>query len=150
MAEISSQTSAQPIRLNFSDRTPVVVTPADEDRFMTTSAEAAYACRQAQDMLRWKHEFDRLLTHLHEWCRENKQQVSRTYMAASEDGLKVFILTKGPDYRFDFDDAISGLDVEVAKKFERCPTDVIQIPETPVGSLTSFFDSAKAWQIYGD
>ncbi len=117
---------------------------------MTTSAEAAYACRQAQDMLRWKHEFDRLLTHLHEWCRENKQQVSRTYMAASEDGLKVFILTKGPDYRFDFDDAISGLDVEVAEKFERCPTDVIQMPETPVGSLTSFFDSAKAWQIYGD
>lgn len=150
MAEMSSRTSARPIRLRFGDRTPVVVTPEDEDRFMTTSAEAAYACRQAQDMLQWKNEFDRLLTHLHDWCREKKGEVARTYMAPSDGGLKVFILTKGPDYRFDFDDAISGLDIEVANRFGRCPTEVIHMPETPVSSLTSFFDQSKAWQIYGD
>lgn len=150
MTDVSSQTSAQPIRLHFSDRTPVVVTPEDEDRFMTTSAEAAIACRQAQEMLQWKNEFDRLLTRLHDWCREKKEQVARTYMAPSDGGLKVFILTKGPDYRFDFDDAISGLDIEVANRFGRCPTEVIHMPETPVSSLTSFFDQSKAWQIYGD
>ena len=150
MTKISPQTISQPIRLRFDDQTPVVVTSEDEDRFMTTSAEAAYACRQAENMLHWKNEFDHLLAFLHKWCAGKDKQVARTYMAISEDGLKAFILTRGPEYLFEFDDAISALDIEVAEKFERCPTEVIQMPETPAGSLTSFFYPAKAWQIYGD
>lgn len=48
------QSTVEPIRLHFGDKTLVVVTPDDEDRFMTTSAEAAKACQHAQDMLHWK------------------------------------------------------------------------------------------------
>ena len=146
-----AQVAAEPIRLNFKDtKTFVLVTPEDEDRFITTAAEAAQACQQAQHMLEWKREFDELLRHIHVWGCNHATEVSRIYMAFSNDGLKVFVLTQGGDYNFDFDDTVSELDIELAKAFSRCPTDIMQLPETPVGALTSFFDTGKALQLYGE
>jgi len=144
-----SQKSVAPIRLHFGDQTRVVVTPDDEDRFMTTSAEAAQACRSAQDTLKWKAQFDALLGCVHLWCKGHAA-VARAYLGFSNDGLKVFILTIGSEYRFDFDDAISELDMELAQKFPRCPTEVLHFPEAPVESLTSFFDAGSALQLYGN
>jgi hypothetical protein len=71
-------------------------------------------------------------------------------MAYSNEGLMLFILTKGASYRFDLDDMVSDLDIELAQRFPRCPTEVSQLPDTPVESLSSFFDSGKALQLYGD
>lgn len=150
MAQTNRQVAVEPIRLSFGDERPVVVTPEDEDRFMTTAEDAARACEQAQDVLKWKKEFDRLLTYIHAWCLAHEGDVVRAYLAFSSDGLHVFILTSGDQYRFDFDDAVTALDIDLVDRFERCPTEITQIPSTPIGSLTSFFDPGATLQIYGD
>src|SRR3990172_5015939 len=95
-------TTAGPIRIHFRDDAPVVVTPDDEDRFVTTASEAARACRQAQDMLRWKREFDEFLAVVYRWCVRQKDVVSCAYVTFSPDGLQVFVVTSGDRYRFDF------------------------------------------------
>ena len=150
MVKSAAQPSIKPIRLRFNDDTPVVVVPQDEDRFMTTASDAAFACQQAQNMLRWKHEFDRFLARIHTWCNEKNKFVSRSYVAFSSEGLNVFVLTKGADYRFDIDDDVAKLDINLAKEFPQCPAEVSHFPEVPVESLSSFFHSAKALQVYGD
>jgi hypothetical protein len=151
MPKSETELRARPIRLHFTDvQTSVIVTPEDEDRFITTAAEAARACQHAQDALQWKHEFDQLLTQLYEWCRAHASDVSHAYMAFSPEGLHLFILTRGPGYRFDFDDAVSDLDIKLAERFPRCPTEFLQLPEVPIESLTSFFDPGKALQLYGE
>jgi len=144
-----NNTIADPIRLHFSDQTKVVVTPDDEDRFMTTAAEAARACEHVQNLFQWKQEFDRLLTHVHGWCKARNETVSRAYLAATGEGLDVFLLTAGPEYRFDFDDLVSELDIELARRFKNCPSGVTHFPDTPSEPLSSFFDPSKALQLYG-
>ncbi len=142
---------AEPIRLHFRDvDTQIVVTPEDQDRFVTTSSEAAQACKMAQDALRWKQEFDGFLKYIHDWCAKHTERVAYAYLSFSSDGLKLFLLTHGADYRFDFDDVVSDFDIELDKKFPNCPGEVMQLPETPVESLTSFFDPAKAFQLHGE
>ncbi len=151
MTDSAPIVQAEPIRLNFKDAdVVVVVTPEDEDRFMTTAAEAAYACKQAQDMLQWKREFDKFLRYIHRWCERHDTQVSHAYLAFSADGLNVFILTRGSEYRFDFDDTVTGLDAELVRQYPRCPAELMLLPETPDESLTSFFAPGTALQLYGD
>ena len=147
----SPSQGAEPIRLDFRDvDTQIVVTPDDQDRFVTTSSEAAQACKMAHDVLRWKQEFDGFLKYIHDWCAEQTERVAYAYLSFSSDGLKLFLLTHGVDYRFDFDDVVSDFDIELDKKFPKCPGEVMQLPETPVESLTSFFDPAKAFQLHGE
>ena len=148
MGHVSGPTT-EPIRLHFTDQTRVVVTPEDEDRFMTTAAEAARACRHVQDILKWKQEFDGLLRHVNEWCQAKVERVSSAYMTFSDDGLRLFLLSKGSGYRFDLDDMVSELDIEICNKFELCPTEVSHFPEAPIESLSSFFDAGQALQVYG-
>lgn len=143
-----SQLSADPIRLHFSDETRVVVTPEDEDRFVTTATEAARACQQAQNAVAWQREFDRFLTHVFEWCSARRETIAKSYLAFSPEGLELFLLTRGSDYRFDVDDIISELDIELAQKFPRCPTEITQLPEAPIESLHAFFDPGKSLEIY--
>lgn len=146
---ISEKPSVEPIRLHFSDQTKVVVTPEDEDRFMTTAADAARACEHVHNLFQWKQEFDRLLAHVHAWCKVHRDDVSRAYLAATNEGLDLFILTKGSDYRFDFDDPISTLDIDLANRFKNCPSGVTHFPDTSTEPLSSFFDPSKALQLYG-
>lgn len=148
MEQVSEPTT-KPIRLHFCDQTRVVVTPEDEDRFMTTAAEAALACRNAQNILKWNQEFDGLLRHVHAWCQTMAEDISSAYIGFSGDGLSLFLLSKGTDYRFDLDDVVSDLDIDIANKFEKCPTEVTHFPEAPIESLSSFFDPGKAIQLYG-
>lgn len=151
MTDSAAIVQTDPIRLHFKDAdVVVVVTPEDEDRFMTTAADAAYACKQAQDMLQWKREFDEFLRHIHTWCEKHETDLSHAYLAFSADGLNVFILTRGSEYRFDFDDTVTDLDAELARRYPRCPAELMLLPETPVESLTSFFAPGRALQLYGD
>ena len=141
----------EPIRLHFRDLdTRIVVTPDDNDRFVTTSSEAAQACKMAQDALRWNQEFEALLKHIHDWCAKHEERIANAFLSFSSDGLKLFLLTRGSKYRFDFDDAVSDFDIELDEKFKNCPSEIMQLPETPVESLTSFFDPAKAFQLHGE
>jgi hypothetical protein len=148
MTSADPQLSSEPIRLHFTDQTRVVVTPEDEDRFTTTAAEAVRACKNAQEVLSWREEFEKFLTHVYGWCR-TRETIAKAYLAFSDEGLELFILTRGSEYRFDLDDDISELDLDLGKGFKKCPTEITQLPETPVRSLHAFFDPGSALEIYG-
>lgn len=117
---------------------------------MTTAAEAARACKEAEDLLKWNKGFQSFLGYINAWCRKRPTDVARAYMSFSNEGLDVFILTRGSAYRFDMDDEIADLDIILAQQFPRCPAEVSHFPELPTESLTSFFDPQKALQLYGD
>lgn len=153
--ETPTRNRAEPIRIDFGEpMRPVVVTPENRDRFVITSAEAARACHQAdleKNKLReWQLHFERYLAHLNAWARDRTETVSRIYVAAGLDGLQAFVVTPGSDYRFELDDPITELDLEITAKFPDCPSHVMQIPEDPADSLDSFFSADAALQVHGD
>jgi len=151
MTKTTEQTkSSEPIRIDFHSVKQVVVTETDGDRFVTTSQEAALACRSALDLGAWKKEFDAFLAHINQWSKDRSSIVVRAYVGVSSEGLTVVIITKGELYRIDFDDEVTRLDIELANKFPACRADVLQSPESEPESRVPYISLDRAIQVYGD
>lgn len=143
-------TKKKAISLSFKSTEVVVVTPDDEDRFMTTAREAAHACSAAEDQKEWQDTFEQFLAHLNACCATFGDAVKACYVSAGDDGLRVFMATPGEDYDLSIADRITEIDVDLAKKFPRCPADCVQVPSKPPGSLDSFFSVENSLKVYGE
>lgn len=150
MSKATAPKGLAPLRLDFKSERRVVVVTEDEDRFVTTSRQAALACRHAEDQEDWSEEFQAFLGRIHEWCKLHKSLIDRAYVAFGEEGLKVFLVTKGTDYCSELDDPAGALDSELPEEFPRCPADVMHLPNRPLEALNTFFSPPEALQLYGD
>ena len=140
----------QPIVLDFRNvTTAVVVRPDEKDRFVTTVAEAARACQFAEQALQWQQEFGEFLRFVHDWSNQHAKAIRRTYVSPAPHGLEVFIVTAGDHYRFDLDDEVSRLDLDLVTRFSRCPAHVMHVPDESPDALESFFSPERALQVYG-
>ena len=150
MARTTDGSRAMPIRLDFQSVQQVVVTGNDGDRWVTTVKEAAQACRTALDFQAWKGEFEGFLARIHEWAKQHADVVSSAFVGISSEGLTGVIVTKGPDYRMELDDAITDLDIEVAKRFPSCRADILQSPDDEPESRIPYISVERAVQVYGN
>jgi hypothetical protein len=139
--------SAGPIHLNFRSVQQVVVEPEDENRFMMTAREAARACEVAQSEKELREAFNRLLVYLHEWCKTRGSTVHSAYVYSGDGCLNILICTQGPDYRFDFDDPVTELDLDLTRQFDWLTAEVMQVPEA---SREGHIALEKAIIVYGD
>ena len=149
-SNIKEKTPAEPIRLDFQSVQQVVVTSHDGDRWVTTVKEAAQACRSALDQKEWQEQFEGFLGHIHEWAKSHSDIVASAFVGISSEGLTGVIITKGPNYRQDFDDEITELDIELAKRFPSCRADVLQSPEEEPEARIPYISLERAVQVYGD
>lgn len=139
-------THAGPIHLNFRSVQQVVVEPEDENRFMMTAKEAARACESAQNMKDVREQFTQLLVHLHSWCAAH-EAVHAGYAYPGDGYLNILVCTKGERYRFDFDDEITDLDMDLTRRFDWLRAEVLQIPESAKEGNVAL---EKAILVYGD
>src|ERR1700691_829200 len=116
------------LRLDFQSVQQVVVTGVDGDRWVTTVKEAAQACRSALDQKDWKEQFEAFLSRIHEWSKSHSERVSAAFVGISSEGLTGVIITRGLEYQQDFDDEVTELDIELAKRFPSCRADILQSP----------------------
>src|SRR5438128_692155 len=107
----SPASGAAPIRLDFESVQRVVVTSQEGDRFLTTSQEEAQACRMYVYDKEWKEQFDGFLAHIHHWAKGHSDIVLTAYVGISSEGLTGVVITKGSEYRLDFDDEVTRLDI---------------------------------------
>ena len=143
------QECSAPLVLTFGSSERLEVIAEDRHRFYTTVSKAAEACKGAADTALWIEQFKDLLNDLHKWCKEHASSVENCYVSWTEGQLKVFVTTPGEDYQFDFDDAITDLEIRLASVYPDCSAAVIQLPESPPNELTSFFSPEEAIQTYG-
>ena len=138
------------IQLDFQSRQQVVITGTEGDRWVTTVNEAAQACRSALDQKSWEEEFRSFLTRINEWAKQHSDVVSAAFVGVSCEGLTGVIITKGPDYRMDFDDEVTQLDIELANRFPNCRADILQSPEGEPVSRIPYISLERAVQVYGN
>jgi hypothetical protein len=143
-------TPAEPIRLDFESVQRVLVTDDNGDRWLTTVREAAQACRSALDQQEWKEQFQSFLGHIYEWSKKHADIVFAAYVGVSSEGLTGVIVTKGTEYRLDFDDEVTKLDIELAEKFPDCRADILQSPEGEPEGRIPYISLDRALQVYGD
>jgi hypothetical protein len=148
MDQQTERTTQSPIQLDFRSERKVVVTPKDENRFVLAEREAAQACQHANSLAEFSESFQGFLVHLREWSEAHADNVKACYVSVGMEGIKAFLVVVGEHYRYDLDDMINALDVEIANKFPIIIVDVLQIQETGQDSLSTFFSPTNAMQVY--
>ncbi len=143
---VEQRTATRPIHLNFRSVQQVVVEPADENRFMMTAKEAARACEVAQNEKDLREQFTQVLLYLRQWCLGNAE-VTACCVYPGDGFLNVLICTAGSEYRFNLDDAVTRLDIDLAQQFGWLTAEVIQMPET---AREGHISLEKAILVYGD
>ena len=142
-----TRTRRKLIQLDFRSEETVIVTSNDEDRFVTTSSEAALACRQVEDSREWRRQWNEFLAFLHQWCKKHHGFVESGCVSVGDSGLNVLVCTHNEDYDFSIEDDLVKLDLSLAKRFPLCCADVMQIPNQR--SLRSEL-SSESLLVYGD
>jgi hypothetical protein len=137
----------EPVQLHFESTKQVVVVADNEDRFVTTSAEAARACKQAQDSVEWNRQWSEFLFHIHEWCKRHDAKVEAGFVTVGDSALNVLICIRGETYDFDLEDELADFDLELCKRFPVCRAEVLQIPNQ--GEVKTGL-SGEAILVYGD
>ncbi len=151
MAGTLKESQTEPIRLDFQSVQRVVVEDSENgDRWVTTVKEAAQACRSDLEHKEWREQFEGFLAYIHEWAKRHSVIVASAFVGVSSEGLTGVIITRGSDYRLDFDDAVTTLDIELAEKFPNCRADVLQSPEGEPESRIPYIALERAVQVYGD
>ncbi len=135
------------IRLNFRSEERIVIEPDNKDLFVVTMREAASACSQAQDEKEFAVEFDRFLFHVHQWCEAHADRVQSGCIAIGDGVLNIFIRTKRDRFDFEFDETLSGLDIELVQEFPWLRGDVLQVPASAREDQAL---SQTAILVYGD
>lgn len=147
MGALKQGARTEPLRLDFRSEQVVVVTSKNEDRFVTTSKEAARACRRAEDDKGWQREFESLLAHVHEWCKKYPD-IDRAYLGFGDEGLRLFLVTGGTEYSVEMDEPAAELSIELEKRFPGCPADVMHLPSRPKDVLHTFFSPPQVLELY--
>lgn len=141
-----SEEKAKPIYLTYRSVEKVVVEPDDQDRFVTTVQDAARACKSAQVGTEWQAQFENFLARVHEWCEARKDRIDSSFVDVGDGGLRVNVCTSMADFDFDFEDEVTELDIELARDFPHCISEVSQIPRPVLARL----DLSDAIVTYGD
>lgn len=112
----------KPIILDFKaegDRM-VLVTPANEDRFMVTIAQAIEACVASQEqqpnvVMRFQQEYEALLGHLAEWAEEHRHKICKAYLTVRDSDLLFVVVQREPAYDRAFEDDLTELNIGVVR-----------------------------------
>ncbi|MBL7132691.1 MAG: hypothetical protein ISS78_01205 [Phycisphaerae bacterium] len=133
------------IRLNYyaGDVTPVIVTPADHDRFMLSVKDAALACQAGSDYVAFYQQFEkRLLPRLAAWLTEHKEKVHQAFVSVREGGLLFLVVRQQARYDAEFTDDLSALDAEIARnpEFNMIRLDVLALPLVSDEGARSFLN----------
>jgi hypothetical protein len=114
---------------------------------MMTAKEAARACQVAQSEKELRDAFGQFILYLHEWCKSRAADVHTAYVYPGDGFLNILICTRGEDYRFDLDDPVTELDLDLTRQFGWLVAEVMQVPE---GSREGHIALEKAIIVYGD
>ena len=133
-----------PVFLNWEDTDKtVVITPADNDRFVLTVQEAIEACRAQSNQGKFRQQFDILMNTLAEWLKENDAKISRSYMTIRDAGLLFLVVRKNIVFDSDFEDILTDLDIKIARdvQLDLVNLSVLAIPYANSDAISSFLRS---------
>jgi hypothetical protein len=130
------------IRLKDGDESSVFVDITDKDTFITTASMAAHACKNQQEVIEVWETFKLFVAHVREWASKKTDLVRRVYVGGDGGNLKVFVILKGDDYNFDFEDELIDLRFALHEKYPSIPCDVLQLPDVPQERLSGFFPAS--------
>ncbi|MBI2900956.1 MAG: hypothetical protein HYY17_12290 [Planctomycetes bacterium] len=135
------------VRLNWKDKNrPVVVTPDDQDRFMTTVQDAVRACRAHENSVRFNDQFQQTINRLGTWVRDHRSEILQAYVSIRDTDLLFLVETRSREYSREFEDALTDLDISIAQDsaLNLIRLSVLAIPHSSPEAVNSFLSAGRA------
>lgn len=140
---MQSAIEKETVQLRWTERDrAVVVTPEDQDRYVTTVDRTIEALRIFNDKDAFDRKFKALQQRLAEWLRDNRNLIDRAFLTLRDSRLLFVVVQKGRAYDSDFEDSLTELDLEIANTadFDQMPLSVLALPACSDTTLGSFLD----------
>ena len=133
----------KPVRLDYriGAGQQVVVTPADEDRFVVNVQAAVDACQAYHQSVKFQRQFkETLLPRLALWLDEHRESVERGYVTVREDGLFFVIVQLHAAHDRGIEDDVAALEIEIAQdpKLNLIDLSTITLPNASEALYKSF------------
>lgn len=138
------------ILLDYNKNGSVVVTPADQDRFIVTVQEAVVACRDAKEILEYRRQLvDRLVPTLKSWLEARRPKVRKAFLTIRDSGLLFLVVRKEAAVDGEFTDQLTALEVDVANDaaLNMIRMDVLALPDVSEDGLRSFLNPGRAKEL---
>lgn len=143
--ETAAEARPKPLRLSYNSAdAPVIVEPANGDRFFTTVREAAIACQAADKQAQfWEQVKEVLLPRLTRWLHSHQTKVNSAFLAVREGGLLLLVVKGDSAYDRAFEDELTALDLEIARNeaFNLIAIDITAIPLVSKITVKSYLGS---------
>ena len=129
------------LQWNQKDR-KVLITPADEDRFMVTVENAINACDAFQKSIHFDKQFRDLMDYLGQWLFNHAELVDRAYLTVREADLLFIIVQRQKHYNRRLEDQLTDLDLEISHNddFDLIRFCVLALPKTSEEGVSSFLN----------
>ena len=132
---------SEPLRLSYAEKgRQVFVEPENEDRFLLTVNAAIEACREGDNVAKFKDQFRELLDVLATWIIHHGQEVKDAYVSVRDADLLFLVVRKSKAYDRSFEDELTDLDLQVAhdKDLNLIRLSVLALPKTSKDVVDSF------------
>jgi hypothetical protein len=147
---VEQETSTPYIQLDYRRDGSIVVTPEDQDRFVMSMQEAVVACKDASQVLRYSRQFSQgLLPKLTTWLQDRRASVRKAFLTVRDGGLLLVVVRKESVYDAAFTDALTDLDVEIARdsSLDLILLDVLALPDVSDEGARSFLSPSRHREI---
>jgi len=132
-----------PIFLRYDELSRQVwIAAKDNDLFSVTVAQAIAACKAADSVEDFKHQFGHLLDKLAIWLGQHRSKIDQAYLTVRDAGLLFIPVRKDVSYDAQLEDALTELDLEVAQaeEFDQIRLSVLALPQTNAEGVSSFIN----------
>lgn len=123
----------------------VTVTPSDEDRFSISVERAIAACQAAARADEFKKQFALLLRRAAEWLSA-RSDIESSWITKRDGHLLFLVVRTAPEYDREFEDALSALDLDLARDghLDLIRINTMGLPPVSREALGGFLDSDLA------
>lgn len=116
MAQASAKRAANIIELHFENEGGHVrIVPPDRDMMAMPIEMAIEACRAFHNQIRFKDQFDLLVSRLANWIGQRRNELAAAYLTLRDSGLLFLVVTRGKEFNTQVEEAITDLDMEIAQ-----------------------------------
>lgn len=142
-----TQQEQGPIRIDHHDGDRnVVLTPANQDRFIMSCKDAVASC---ESVSLWSADFRGLIAHLTEWVKGREGKLTSIFVSPADRRIGVFVVSASESFDFDLAEQVAELSHEILLHFKNIWPQALLIPGGDPDCLASFVDQRLALQVYG-
>lgn len=104
-----------PIRLKYSDNSPVVVEPEDHDKLVMYVKEAILACRIYDEYKEvFENQLDHLKNELGKWIQDHNTKIDKAFLTLRDARFFFLVVMNQQTYDRQFEDDLTDLELAIA------------------------------------